>query len=152
MLSLNLDSPGDVRNEDLELLRRVLPKPVVEGLANSRVPTPISERIAPDYVVEFDPARKDRVIVNGQGVHLTPLQTALFRGLAMRAGVCVEFETLIGELWPSVIGDAKRIHREKNSILAKVRKALGNEAEGFILASKGIGLALNARVVGALTD
>jgi len=85
-------------------------------------------------------------VVNGAPVPLTLTQFRLIRCLARRAGSCVDYETILREVWPESVGDRKQISRQKKWILGKIQESIQIPADGLIETIPGAGLLLHARI------
>lgn len=138
---------------DMERVRDILPPGVLESIPRFPAGKPPEEPASPpasheplENVVELDEGRPNRMVVNGRPVSLTLIQFQLVRCLAKRAGSCVDYETILREVWPDSVGDRKQISRQKKWILAKIQAMTQSPAEGWIETIPGAGLLLHARV------
>ncbi len=147
------DAPAKITAAEAGSVQDLLPP----GLFPSLFPAPIEKNGAgtspvliepetPEFIVELDVGRPNRMVVNGAPVPLTLTQFRLIRCLARRAGSCVDYETILREVWPESVGDRKQISRQKKWILGKIQESIQIPAEGLIETIPGAGLLLHARI------
>jgi len=146
LIQAGYPSPAKIREEDREALQALLPPDSLETICKNR--RPVAEAPLKDftYIIEIDSARNDRITVNGREITLTKLQARLMQVLLNKPGQCVDYETLVREIWKESYGDKRQLSRQKNLIKKKVEKALGRSEAQLIEAVRGIGLILNATI------
>jgi len=78
------------------------------------------------------------VTLDGQEVHLTPLEFALLRALALNRGLLMTHRKLLSEVWGPEYADATPLLRTH---IANLRRKLqvGEERQRFIRTDSGIG-------------
>ncbi|MFB3784888.1 MAG: DEAD/DEAH box helicase [bacterium] len=146
-------SPEQISGADPETVQDLLPAHFLEsshrsktGLTKEDSAPPPADHEPLEQVVELDDGRPNRMVVNGAAVPLTLTQFRLVRCLARRAGACVDYETILREVWPESVGDRKQISRQKKWILGRIQDITHSPAEDLIETIPGAGLLLHARV------
>ena len=83
------------------------------------------------------------VTLDGEEIHLTPLEFALLRALATNRGVLMTHRKLLTEVWGPEYADATPLLRTH---LANLRRKLsnGDEQRRFIRTDSGVGYRFNA--------
>ncbi|MBZ0257619.1 DEAD/DEAH box helicase [bacterium] len=149
LTAMEVPSPEAAQQQGIDVIKEFMPDSVINTLfqkneAPSLATEPPVE--STEYHIRFDPAQPTCVHVNGAAVQLTRLQAQLLKRLAQDANVCVDYETLLQDVWTESIGERKQISRQKNEIYKRMERALGRKPEGLIQTTTGVGLALIADI------
>ncbi len=138
-----ISSPNALQEHDTDAIERVAPEDETNQLAHAPESTQKPE-LSSRYRLRFDAAQPNGVFINGCKVQLSRLQAALLRRLANDINVCVDYETLLNEVWTDSIGERKQVSRQKLEIYKRIEAALGKRPQGLIETAPGVGLALVA--------
>jgi len=119
-------------------------KPFAPGELVARVQAVLRRagRAATEPTIEADGLTIDlaarTVSVDGEEVHLTPIEFALLRALALNRGLLMTHRKLLGEVWGPEYGDATPLLRTH---IANLRRKLAGAAERprFIRTDSGVG-------------
>ncbi len=147
LIRLGYTTPTLVKAEDREFLNSVVPSERIDAILKESSSPSNEDRISYDFVIELQHGRPDQMIVNGETIDLTTLQSNLIRTLRKTPGICVDYETLLSEMWEKSVGDKKQLSKQKNLIKKKMEKSLGKLPCELIETIPGHGLVLNAKVI-----
>ena len=147
LLEAGYTVPTKIKDADRDVLKTIVREDSLEAIFRHLTPAAPEGLIESDNTLKIDGARSDHVFINGRLISLTKLQSRLIRSLSKRPGRCVEYETLLKEMWPEGYGDKKQLSRQKNLLRKKVESALGKMTTELIEAVPGIGLILRAKLL-----
>ena len=145
LIQLGYRSPAQIHKEDHEHLSTVLSPEAVKPIFEYRK-IGSAENISANYVLEVSKSRPDQIIVNTHKIQLTKIQSAIIHCLIKKTGECVDYETIIREVWPSSIATPKMLSRQKTALLNKITQIIGKKPVSIIETVPGIGLLLEAEV------
>ena len=145
LIELGFLSPSQIHKDDIDVLKTILTEKTIQNLFECRK-IGYTEKLAVPYIIELSKSRPDQIIVNTHKIQLTKLQAAIIHCLAKKPGECVDYDTLMAEVWPESIGDRKQISRQKTDLLKKISKTAGKNPAPIIETVPGIGLFLQAEV------
>ncbi|MDP8244766.1 MAG: DEAD/DEAH box helicase [Candidatus Hinthialibacter antarcticus] len=146
LTGMDIASPESAQQHGADALKPMLPEAVIQSLFKTPSAPAPQQNATGAFRIRFDAAKPNCVCINGVDVKLTRLQAQLLKRLASEANVCVDYETLLSDVWPESIGERKQISRQKNEIYKRVERALGRKPENLIQTTPGVGLALVATI------